>query len=115
MRLAACPANEFSTIIDHTGDIVSFTVIGPGLGRCPWICFTTDTTNVEWQFPNGTTVTEIENKFDIETNLSSARIGNRRYALFRGHDYFPPDGEYCCVRMNGSVEAERKCVTFSEC
>ncbi len=107
MRLAA--ANEYSTLIDHTGDIVSFTAVGPRPGRCPWICYTTNTTNVEWQFPNGTTVDEREKYYFDAARLSSGRTTQNRYALFRVPDYFSPDGVLLCEDEWQCGGREEKC------
>ncbi len=114
MRLAA--SNEYD--IDHTGEIISFTDIGTGAGAAndpprPWACYTTNNTNVEWQFPDGTTVPPADGD-DPATGdqLYTRRDYNIRVLLYRGPTHNSPDGEHCCVVTGTS---ERRCVTFSEC
>ncbi len=114
MRLAA--SNEFG--IDHTGEIISFTAIGTGAGAVtvlprPWVCYTTDPTNVEWQFPDGTTVPAAAAGSGAATGdqLNTRRIDVLQFALYRGPTHNSPDGEHCCVRTTTN---ERRCVTFSE-
>ncbi len=111
VRLAA--SNEPSSI-DHTGEIISFTDIGSGGGAPtyppprPWVCYTTNTNNVVWQFPDGTAVpagAEIATGDQLITRI------NERFVLLRGPTHNSPDGEHCCVRTGTS---ERRCVTFSE-
>ena len=57
MRLAASNEDDGT---DHTGEITSFTDIGSGdasgLPPRPWVCYTSDFSNVEWQYPNGNAV-----------------------------------------------------------
>ncbi len=113
MRLAA--ANEFG--IDHTGEIISFSDIGTGVGPAsvrprPWVCTTTDSTNVEWQFPDGTTVPAAAAGSGAATGdqLNTRRF-DVRVALYRGPTHNRPDGEHYCVVTTTN---ERRCVTFSE-
>ena len=105
---------------DHTGDIVSFTAVGSGSGNPrPWVCYTAPLnsndfpTNAHWQTPDGA---NIEQGFitpaaadDIVTRLISGVTPG--VVLYRGTNYFSPDGDYCCVIEDTS---ERRCVTFSE-
>ena len=107
---------------DHTGDIVSFTAVGSGAGTArprPWLCYTlplsTDNfpTNAHWQTPNGTNIER-----DPNTPAAADDIVTRSFngatpgvVLYRGTNYFSPDGDYCCV-IEGT--SERRCVTFSE-
>ncbi len=114
MRLSA--SNEPSPI-DHTGEIISFTDIGTGAGPSnvpprPWICYTTNSTNVEWQFLGATTVPAAVARSGAATGdqLNTRRF-KLRVALYRGPTHNSPDGEHCCVRTGTS---ERICVTFSE-
>ncbi len=112
MRLAA--SNEPSTT-DHTGEIISFTDIGTGAGRAnvpprPWVCYTTDSTNVEWQFPDGTIVPAPVGP-DPATGDQLYTRRDVRVILYRGPTHNSPDGEHCCVRTTTN---ERRCVTFSE-
>ncbi len=111
MRLAA--SNE-PLGTDHTGEIISFTAIGTGVAPLtvlprPWICYTTNIDNVEWQFPDGTTVPagDVANDDELIT-----KVNNAGPALSRGPTHNSPDGEHCCVRTTTN---ERRCVTFSEC
>ena len=113
MRLAA--SNEPSTT-DHTGEIISFTAIGTGAGAVtvlprPWICFTMDTTNVVWQFPDGTTVPAAVGNDPATGDQLNTRRADGRVLLYRGSTHNSPDGEHCCVRTTTN---ERRCVTFSE-
>ncbi len=113
MRLAA--SNEPSPT-DHTGEIISFTAIGTGAGTGPprpWICYTTrDTNNVEWQFPDGTTVPAPVVPGAATGDQLNTRRDSVRLILYRGPTHNSPDGEHCCVRTTTN---ERRCVTFSEC
>ncbi len=109
MRLAA--SNEG---IDHTGEITSFTDIGTGGGADPprpWVCYTTNSTNVEWQFPGGTAVPAADRDGPATGDQLNTRRFDRRVALYRGPTHNSPDGEHCCVRTGTS---EKRCVTFSE-
>ncbi len=109
MRLAA--SHEPGTA-NHTGEIISFTDIGSGAdgNPRPWVCYTTDnpTTNVEWQFPNGTTV---PGGGEPATGDKLITRSSARFILSRGPTHNSPDGEHCCVRTTTN---ERRCVTFSE-
>ncbi len=108
-RLAA--SNEPSTT-DHTGEIISFTAVGSGAGSDPprpWLCYTSDISDVEWQRPDGTTIATGANP--APDNDVVTRANNLLLILSRGINYFSPDGEYCCVRTGTT---QRKCVTFSE-
>ncbi len=113
MRLAA--SNEFGT--DHTGEIISFTDIGAGVAPAnvlprPWICYTTgDSTNVEWQFPDGTTVPAAVGNDPATGDQLNTRRSLAHVLLYRGPTHNSPDGEHCCVRTTTN---ERRCVTFSE-
>ncbi len=103
-------SNEHSGI-DHTGEIISFTAIGTGaIGTLPrpWLCDTTNSNNVVWQFPDGSTVPE-----GAEPATGDQLMGRagRPRILSRGPTHNSPDGEHCCVRTTTN---ERRCVTFSE-
>ncbi len=116
MRLAA--SNEPRST-DHTGEIISFTDIGSGAGDPsvpprPWVCTTTttDINNVEWQFPDGTTVpAAVVGSGAATGDQLNTRRFDVRVALYRGPTHNSPDGEHCCVRTTTN---ERRCVTFSE-
>ncbi len=101
---------------DHTGEIISFSDVGPGsrVGTDPprpWYCYTKDPGGVVWQFPNGSGV-PIGSA--VGTELFIRGVDHTAVALHRGPTHFSPDGEHCCVRIaNGP--AQRLCVTFSEC
>ncbi len=112
MRLAA--SNEYGT--DHTGEIISFTAIGTGVAPVtvlprPWLCFTTNTDNVEWQFPDRTTVPAADGTEAATGDQLFTRRSGSFVILYRGPTHNSPDGEHCCVRTTTS---ERRCVTFSE-
>ncbi len=106
---------------DHTGEIVSFAAIGyggdPSITPRPWVCYADDTDNVEWQFPNGSTVLSflnLQNDYSATasgTQLLTGKFPQFGVPLYRGPDYNSPEGEYCCVR---STTNERKCVILSE-
>ncbi len=112
MRLAA--SNEPG--IDHTGEIISFTDIGPGGAAPPftpprpWVCSTTNTANVVWQFPDGTTVPAGVEPATEDRLIT--RVG-APFILTRGPTHNSPDGEHCCVHVRTGT-SERRCVTFSE-
>ncbi len=121
MRESAEPAGT-----DHTGDIVSFTAVGSGAQGTfprPWVCYITPTTpdvndhhtNVEWQTPDGVTIVTGFSPA-IDSNIVQRSVGGDipGVILYRGTNYFSPDGDYCCVLTMDSTESERRCVTFSE-
>ncbi len=110
---------------DHTGDIVSFTAVGSGATGTtprPWVCYTapnTDPTNVEWQTPDGTSITTTgttasENQLVTRSFVGTGDSTLAGVVLARGTNYFSPDGDYCCVLTMDGTESERRCVTFSE-
>ena len=99
---------------DHTGEITSFTDVGPGnvdlsvLPR-PWVCYTRRVT-VEWQLPNGDTV--VRGSMAATGDQLITRIVHRTgFVLSRGPTHNSPDGEHCCVETTTN---ERRCVIFSE-
>ena len=106
---------------DHTGDIVSFTAVGSGAAGSPrpWICYTlptfTNPTNVEWQTPDGVTIATGSSPAN-DNSIVTRRDGGATSGviLYRGTNYFSPDGDYCCVLTMDGVESERRCVTLSE-
>ena len=57
VRLAASSEPQGT---DHTGEITSFSDVGgggaPTIRPRPWICYTSNSTGVEWQDPSGSTV-----------------------------------------------------------
>ena len=111
---------------DHTGDIVSFTAVGTGADGTtprPWVCYTAPITpgrnephtNVEWQTPDGASI--LFDTTPIADNSIVARADGGTtpgVILYRGTNYFFPDGDYCCVLTMDGTESERRCVTFSE-
>ena len=111
---------------DHTGDIVSFTAVGSGAEGTsprPWVCYTTPPTlqvnggghtNVEWQTPDGAAIangSSPANDIIVQRSVGGIIPG---VILYRGTNYFSPDGDYCCVLTMNGTESERRCVTFSE-
>ncbi len=120
VRLAA--SNE-AFPADHTGEIISFSDVGPGpadgtnLPR-PWYCYTSDRGGTVWQTPNGVdSVPLVRNSGAVASGSELIFIGPpdpTANALLRGPTHFSPDGEHCCVRVDNGP-AERRCVTFSEC
>ncbi len=111
-RLAA--SNEVSPA-DHTGEIISFSDVGPGAGTSPraWICYT-DPGGTMWQGPGGSTLPIVRDRDAAGTELFISGVNNVGLALHRGPNHFSPDGEHCCVRLNTNPNL-RRCVTFSEC
>ncbi len=124
VRLAA--ANE-DPGTDYTGEIISFSDVGPGGGAPthppprPWLCVTNNPIGVRWLFPNGTEV-PTRNEFATEEVPEGSEVatGDQLFttlfsgalALYRGPTHNSPDGEHCCV-VTGTTQ--RRCVTFSEC
>ncbi|XP_064386320.1 CUB and sushi domain-containing protein 1-like isoform X2 [Halichondria panicea] len=97
--------------IDHTGEIISFSDIGTGTNEpFPWYCFTQNTTNVEWQLPNGTAVVARVG-VPVGDELITRAVNGGLF-LLRGTTHFSPDGEHCCVRIGTT---QRLCVTFTPC
>ncbi len=112
---------------DHTGDIVSFTALGSGdtgTSPHPWICYTAPNNinpiNVEWQTPDGVHIMRdlvaamAPNNTVITRSYAGEGGNNPGVILYRGTNYFSPDGDYCCVLTMDDTESERRCVTFSE-
>ena len=113
--------------IELTGEIRSFSEIGPGgpftgpnaVTIRPWVCdISGDGSSAEWQTPDGsavptTTSDLIANQLTGNELVTSFEDGVPldRLRLFRGPDYNSPDGEYCCVL---TATNERRCVTLSE-
>ena len=120
MRLAS--PNE-PLVTDHTGEIISFSAIGPGpvtgtdLPR-PLYCYTSDAGGVVWQTPNGANSVTLDTTAGVVATGSefifTSTPGGVAIALICGPNYFSPDGEHCCVMVAGGP-AERRCLTFSEC
>ncbi len=118
VRLAA--PNE-APDTDHTGEIISFSDVGPGpvtstnLPR-PLYCYTSERAGTVWQTPNGANSVTLDTTAGVfatgsEFIFTGAPDAN---ALLRGPTHFSPDGEHCCVRI-AVGDPERRCVTFSEC
>ncbi len=105
------PANE-----DFTGKEIFLTEVGSGMSGFlrPLICYTTDTINVKWIFPNGTQV-----RLVTSDNTPSAARNSDMYSwngsrhgvsLHRASDFYLT-GEYCCKR-NGTTQ--RLCLNISK-
>ena len=120
-RLAAyqAPSNT-----DLTNQTFFITGIGPGgggrnEGPYPFFCYTSDTSNVVWQFPNGSNVPLLQSNVTVKPASGNQLVvveasifgANGGVALLRGPDYLSPTGDYCCVR---TPTGERRCVTFSK-
>ncbi len=101
---------------DHTGEIISFSDVGSGVGTNPpvWYCYTYDSGGAVWQGPGGSTLPIADWPRDAvgEELFISGRSG--AVVLHCGPAHFSPDGEHCCVRLNTNPNL-RRCVTFSEC
>ncbi|XP_064386406.1 uncharacterized protein LOC135334956 isoform X2 [Halichondria panicea] len=107
-----------SSTTNHTGEIISFSDVGPKIDSDPsaWYCYTSDPGGVVWQFPDGSGV-PIGNPNNPSTaagddELIITGVVGVGVALHRGPDHFSPDGKHCCVRISTT---ERKCVTFTPC
>ena len=121
--VASLPAGS-----DYTGDIRSFSEVGPGgpaeVQPRPWVCdINGDGSSAQWQRPDGYAVPTapsdpIDNQLtgsELYTTFEDGSlIGHPtdRLRLFRGPDYNSPSGEYCCVLT--AVANQRRCVTLSE-
>ena len=116
---------EVSIATDYTGEIHSFSEIGPGgpggVTPRPWVCdIDGDGSSAQWQTPDGSTVPPAPSD-PITNQLTGSELYTTfedggpldRLHLFRGPDYNSPDGEYCCVLT--AVANQRRCVTLSEC
>ena len=101
---------------DHTGEIISFSDVGSGVGTDPraWYCYTSDSTGVVWQGPGGSELPIVTNKDAVGDQLFISGVAGVAVVLHRGPTHFSPDGEHCCVRLNTDPNL-RRCVTFSEC
>ena len=99
---------------DHTGEIISFSDVGSGVGTDPpaWYCYTTYTGSVVWQGPDGSTFPILGRDTIVGDELFISGVSNVGVVLHRGPTHFSPDGEHCCVR---TATDERRCITFSEC
>ncbi|XP_064386348.1 sushi, von Willebrand factor type A, EGF and pentraxin domain-containing protein 1-like [Halichondria panicea] len=99
---------------DHTGEIISFSDVGSGVGTDPraWYCYTNPTGAV-WQGPGGSTLPIVLGRAAVRNELFISGIINPdAVVLHRGPTHFSPDGEHCCVRI---ATNERRCVTFTPC
>ncbi len=107
---------------DHTGEIISFSDVGSGVGTDPqaWYCYTFPG-GVVWQDP-GRSELPIAYRDAVGDELFISGVGNTAVVLHRGPTHFSPDGEHCCVRLESLIggvtvpvmEVVRRCVTFSE-
>ncbi len=117
VRLAA--PNEASDT-DHTGDVISFSDVGPGpvggtdLPR-PLYCYTSERAGVVWQTPNGADSVTLDTTAGVVATGSDFIFTGApgAVALLRGPNHFSPVGEHCCVRI-AAGDPESRCVTFSE-
>ncbi len=109
-RIAA--SNELSPI-DHTGEIISFSDVGTGADELPreWVCYSNNTNDLQWLFPDGSTVVAVENGTATDDQMFSRIVDTVGIALYRGPAHDSPEGEHCCVKT-GTVQ--RRCVTFSK-
>ncbi|XP_064386326.1 sushi, von Willebrand factor type A, EGF and pentraxin domain-containing protein 1-like [Halichondria panicea] len=113
IRLAS-PTEPSGT--DHTGEIISFSDVGSGVGTNPraWYCYT-DPAGVVWQGPGGSTLPIVLGRAAVDDELFISGINiPGAVVLHRGPMHFSPDGEYCCVR-SAQDPAQRRCVTFTPC
>ena len=115
-----------SVTVDYTGQIRSFSEIGPGgphfgpniVTPRPWVCYVEGKSiAAQWQTPNGSVVPTVPLGFtqaDGSELYQTSIVGNEHclVVLIRGPDYNSPDGEYCCVKTDPS---QKRCVTLSEC
>ena len=62
-----------------------------------WVYYTSVTSNIRWQLPDGTFVTQRSSQVALGGEIFS-RLISFGVALHRRPDYFTPDREYCCVR-----------------
>ena len=101
---------------DHTGEIISFSDVGSGVGTDPraWYCYTYDTGGVVWQGPGGSTLPIVQGRDAVGDELFISGVRHTAVALHRGPTHYSPDGEHCCVSTNTNPNY-RRCVTFSEC
>ncbi len=102
---------------DHTGQIISFSDVGSGVGTDPraWYCYIRDPGGAVWQGPGGSTLPIFSYYRDaVDDELFITGVDHTAVALHRGPTHFSPDGEHCCVRLNTNPNL-RRCVTFSEC
>ena len=101
---------------DYSGRSLSITLVGsgaPGPIR-PLICYTLDTNNVQWIFPDGSPVrlhsshpsspAQGSDVFSFDTN------DGRGITFNRGPEYLT-SGEHCCIRRGTS---QRLCVILSK-
>ncbi len=101
---------------DHTGEIISFSDVGSGVGTDPpaWYCYTYPGGAV-WQGPGGSELPIVQGRAAVRDELFiSGTFNPDAVVLHRGPTHFSPDGEHCCVRI-ADGPAQRLCVTFSEC
>ena len=101
---------------DHTGEIISFSDVGSGVGTSTsaWYCYVSNPAGVVWQFPNGSALPINLTKgvaVGDEVFISGVRNPGA-VVLHRGPTHFSPDGEHCCARIGTTL---KRCVTFSEC
>ncbi len=66
-----------------------------------------------WQGPGRSTLPIVRDRDAVGDELFISSVDGA-VALHRGPTHFSPDGEHCCVRVDGDP-APSKCVTFSEC
>ncbi|XP_064386204.1 uncharacterized protein LOC135334805 isoform X2 [Halichondria panicea] len=107
----ALPSDPPTT--DRTGQIISFSDFGPGVGTNPpvWHCYNDNNARVSWVFPDGSAVPIVfgRDATGIEMFISGV---TGAVVLHRGPTHYSPDGEHCCRRNDNSL---RICVTFTPC
>ena len=61
---------------DHTGEIISFSDVGSGVGTDPraWYCYTYDTSGIVWQFPDGSGLPIVFTGMQLGMNCSSVLL-----------------------------------------
>ena len=116
---------------DYTGQIHSFSEIGPGglpgprgVTPRPWVCdIDGDGSSAQWLTPDGNSIPIITSN-PISSPLTGSELVATyeanpyldRLRLFRGPLYNSPSGEYCCVLtvFPNPNSDQRRCVTLSE-
>ncbi|XP_064386146.1 uncharacterized protein LOC135334769 isoform X3 [Halichondria panicea] len=100
---------------DHTGEIISFSDVGSGVGTDPraWYCYT-EPAGAVWQGPGGSTLPIVRDRDAVDDELFISSVDFTAVVLHRGPSHFSPDGEHCCVRI-AEGPAERRCLTFTPC
>ena len=97
---------------DHTGEIISFSDVGPEANSVPpaLYCYNDNNAAVGWVFLGGNVPVVFNRPATGDELFISGVTG--AVVLHRGPSHFSPDGEHCCRRNDDSL---RICLTFSEC